>query len=707
MVFFALGSFSILLFNLILWILILYKRKKDIVVWSYMLWSAVVSGWSLGYGITLLGWFDKPTTLFWNRFCHANASFIGIFFLQLAYALTHQLDKKKKYMMFMYAIGISLLILDFTPLFIKDLWQMSFFKYQPLGGPLYIYFTAVFFYAVINGLWVLYRRMIQVGGNERQQLKIFLIGTIIGYTGGATLFLQAHHLSILPVGVFFIASYVLFTGYAIYKYGFMNIEVLVKKTLVFAGIFSFIFIFSSLSILVIQQLSQYLLNKVVHINTWASLGITIVFMILLYDKLKAFLINITNKYLFQKQYDPLQLLKTFSDMVLASVLDRTAIIKIATDLLMKALGVESFAILLMNKEGDKYEIVGASGIEDKNILFSNRSHLVIYLNKTFSPISKRDYDNTISSDLVQDMNAIKAELCIPLVFHKNLVGFLAFGRRKSDKDYTNEDIDILVPLTRDIAIALVYAQLYEEVRQKDKLATLGTLVAGIKHEIGNPLSSILTSAQLFMIEMEEWDSAGMSQKERQEKFKGMLDEILHEARRIGRITRKFTDFARPGDEGVKEVVDIKNSINEALEILENELSLKHIKIEKNIPEDIPKISADKDQMHQIFFNLLRNAAQAIEESNKPKENAKITIVIKKKTEERITIDISDTGCGISEEKRAKIFEPFYTTKERGKGTGLGLAIVRQLVGKNKGDISFKSQEGEGTTFTLEFPTVKK
>ena len=274
------------------------------------------------------------------------------------------------------------------------------------------------------------------------------------------------------------------------------------------------------------------------------------------------------------------------------------------------------------------------------------------------------------------------------------------------KEYTNEDLDVLIPLTRDIAIAIVYAGLYEDVRQKDKLATLGTLVAGIKHEIGNPLSSILTIMQLFIRKMDEWNSVGMSQKERDEKVKYMINEVLHEAHRIGRITRKFTDFARPGDEGMKEIVSINDTLKEALGILENELNLRHIKIEKDIPEDAPKIYVDKDQMHQIFFNLLRNAAQAIEESNKSKEEARIAIVVRRKSVDKVTIDISDTGCGIPEEKKIKIFEPFYTTKERGKGTGLGLAIVQQLVGKNRGDISFMSQEGEGTTFTLEFPIEK-
>ena len=516
-----------------------------------------------------------------------------------------------------------------------------------------------------------------------------------GFIGGCTNYFLWYNIPFPPYLNILVSGFVVFVAYAIVKHQLMNIEVLIKRSLIFASLFSVIFgMFVGITVL-----TQSLIAG----GRLLGFAISSIIIIFTVRPLEDFLIKITDKYLFQKKYDPLQLLKTFSDMVLASVLDQASIIKIAVDLLMKALGLESFAILLMNKEGDKYEIAGASGIEDNNISFSNNAHLITYLNKTFSPITKKNDD---SSDLAQDMNKIKAELCIPLVFHKNLVGFLAFGKRKSGDDYKNEDINILVPLTRDIAIGIVYARLYEDIRQKDKLATLGTLVAGIKHEIGNPLSGILTSTQLIMKDMETWDSRGVPQKERETKFKNTLDEVLSESRRRSRITKKFTDFARPGDEGLREIVGIEDSINNALEILHNEISLKHIKIEKSIPTDAPSIFVDKDQIHQVFFNLLRNSVQAIEESNKPKEGAIISIAVEKKTEGRVVIDISDTGCGISEEKKIKIFEPFYTTKQKGKGTGLGLAIVRQLVDRNKGDISFKSQEGKGTTFTLEFPIAQ-
>lgn len=693
----ALTSLTNLIVTIFFAVFIYSQNTKSPINKSYAFFTIFLSIWNLGYFLWQIS-SVKNDAVFWCRILTIGSILIPPTYLCFVTNLVGETEKNKKAIWISYLMAAFFLFFVFSPLLVKDVTPKLSFKFWPEAGPLYsfyiIYFVCFAIYA-LNLLIAAYRKGDSI---TRNRLKYVLIGTAIGYFGGSTNYPLWFNLNIYPFGNIFISLYVILVSYAIVRHQLMDIEVIIKKSLIFASLFTVI-----LGIFVgITVLTQSLIAG----SKLLGFAISSVVIILMVRPLEDFLIKITDKYLFQKKYDPLQLLKTFSDMVLASVLDQASIIKIAVDLLTKALSLENLAILLMNKEGDAYEIVGASGIEDKNISFSNNSHLIIYLNKTFSPIIKRNHDKTISNDLLQDMGTIKAEVCIPLVFHKNLVGFLAFGKKKSGNDYMNEDMNILVPLTRDIAIAIVYARLYEDVRQKDKLATLGTLVAGIKHEIGNPLSSILTSTQLFIRDMEEWNTLGLSQKEREEKTKNIINDVIFESRRIGRITRKFTDFARPGDEGVKEIVSIEDSLKEALEILENELSLKHIKIEKDIPKDMPKIYVDKDQIHQIFFNLLRNAAQAIEESNKPKEEAKISITVRRKTDEKVAIDISDTGCGISEEKKIKIFEPFYTTKERGKGTGLGLAIVQQLVGKNRGDISFKSQEGEGATFMLEFPIAK-
>lgn len=678
------------------------QDKKSLLHKKWFIFCSSVAIWSFGYFLTLTEWFSYFTSLYCSRVSHAFGAFIPILFFDFVSIQVKEKERYKKFITIGYYISAIMFICCLTPFVVKNIIPKMNIKYYPEGGVLYPVYALLYYVYAGYGIYRMYYTIRHADRITANKIKYFLVSAIIGFGGGVSLFFLILNIKIPPYSSVLIAIYPILATYGIVRYQFLDIEVVIKKTLVFAGLFT-----SVIAIVgVVTFILQNLLSKFIQINNWISTGISIAILIFLYDPIKNFLVNVTNKYLFQKKYDPLELLKTFSDEVLASVLDRGTIIGIGVDLLTKALNLESFAVMLINKDGDTYEIAGSYGIDDKSIEFPIASYLVTYLNKTFSHVIKGGRDKATSGELISDMEKIKAELCMPLVFHKHLVGFLAFGKRKSDKEYTNEDMNVLIPLTRDIAIAVVYAGLYEEVRQKDKLATLGTLVAGIKHEIGNPLSTILTSTQLFIRDMEEWNSLGMSQKEREDKVKDILNEVISEALRIGRITRKFTDFARPGDDGVKEILDIEKSINEALEILENELSLKHIKIEKDIPQGAPQILADKDQIHQIFFNLLRNAAQAIEMSNKPQGESKISIVVREKIGDKVTIDLSDTGCGIPEEKKVKIFEPFFTTKERGKGTGLGLAIVQQLVGKNRGDISFKSQKGEGTTFTLEFPIAK-
>ena len=147
-------------------------------------------------------------------------------------------------------------------------------------------------------------------------------------------------------------------------------------------------------------------------------------------------------------------------------------------------------------------------------------------------------------------------------------------------------------------------------------------------------------------------------------------------------------------------MQIKEEIDEVLALVGYELQLDKIDIIKDIPDNLPSIVAVKKSLQEVFFNLIRNAAQAMD------ERGKITI----RTREnygKLIVEIEDTGHGIPEDKMGQIFNPFYTTKEPGKGTGLGLFIVRQVVEKNKGRISVKSKVNEGTTFTLEFPVGVK
>jgi signal transduction histidine kinase len=254
-----------------------------------------------------------------------------------------------------------------------------------------------------------------------------------------------------------------------------------------------------------------------------------------------------------------------------------------------------------------------------------------------------------------------------------------------------------------LAVAISNAQYFfeltktqQEAAQREKMAVIGTLAAGINHEICNPLGIARGQCEAFLLNKRDGIYENTPDSEQLKQGLDIMQLVIKEVDRATAITKKLSTFAKPSKGEITDDVDVAKETDEVLALIGYELRLDKIEFVKNIPPTLAHIRADKKQIQEILFNLIRNAAQAITESGK------ITVSAHEQ-DAKVLIDITDTGCGIPEDKLGMIFNPFYTTKDPGKGTGLGLFIVRQVVERNKGKISLKSKVGEGTTFTLEFP----
>jgi len=301
------------------------------------------------------------------------------------------------------------------------------------------------------------------------------------------------------------------------------------------------------------------------------------------------------------------------------------------------------------------------------------------------------------------LKQLNARLCLPMDVHDELIGVLCLGKKKSDEDYTQDDLDILLPLARTLAIAISNAKLFDELgktqaeaAQKEKMAVIGTLSAGINHEICNPLGIARGQCEAFLLNVKDGLYNNKSDQELLDKAKDIMTKVIKETDRATAITKKLSGFAKPS-KGEAELVNIDKEVDDVMGLVGYELKLEKIEFEKQIEKNIPNIFVDKKQFQEVLFNLIRNAGQAIG------EKGKIT-VIARQADRMVFIDIKDTGSGIPENKLKELFNPFFTTKEPGKGTGLGLFIVRQVVEKNGGRIYLKETKvSEGTTFTVEFP----
>jgi two-component system NtrC family sensor kinase len=224
----------------------------------------------------------------------------------------------------------------------------------------------------------------------------------------------------------------------------------------------------------------------------------------------------------------------------------------------------------------------------------------------------------------------------------------------------------------------------QQIFQSEKLASIGRLSAGIAHEINNPLTGVLTFAHLLK-----------QKKNNTEEDINDLDVIIKETTRVREIVKGLLDFARQTP-FKKEFLNINDILHQILKLIKNQKEFRSIVIEENYSKNIPDCYCDKNQLQQVFLNLILNAGEAITKTG----TIKIVTSIK---QNHIVISIKDTGYGIKKENLNKIFDPFYTTKPVNKGTGLGLSISYGIIQQHGGHIECESEEGKGTIFNIFLP----
>ncbi|RYZ05003.1 MAG: GHKL domain-containing protein [Myxococcales bacterium] len=237
-----------------------------------------------------------------------------------------------------------------------------------------------------------------------------------------------------------------------------------------------------------------------------------------------------------------------------------------------------------------------------------------------------------------------------------------------------------------------FHRLQAQVIQTEKLASLGQIVAGVVHELNNPLTSIIAYSDYLTKKLSRGDSADwVDDAER-------VRRIGEAAERILKFTRDLVAYARPTGDS-RGPVRVEEVIERALLFCEHEFEGDNVEVEQDFAEPLPVIAGITGQLTQVFVNLFTNAAHAMSE-----RGGVLRIAVRSvDSGESLRIDVSDTGSGIPAEAMPQIFEPFFTTKTDGRGTGLGLSIVRGILDAHGGTIQVSSAIGEGTSFTLTLP----
>jgi two-component system, NtrC family, sensor kinase len=279
---------------------------------------------------------------------------------------------------------------------------------------------------------------------------------------------------------------------------------------------------------------------------------------------------------------------------------------------------------------------------------------------------------------------------------RNINRFEAYARRIASGDFTpikptRSFRDEFTALALAINDMLMELERHESALiQSHKMQAVGTLTAGVAHELNNPLNNITLTAHMLL---EEYGPGG------DENMREMIGDLIAESDRAKAIVRNLLDFARESGTQL-EPLDLARLVGDTVKLAANELKVSGVRVVFKEMGNLPRIHGDMQQLRQVFLNLILNAAAA------SKKGDTIEILVLPADEPgEVAVKVVDTGEGIPEEIQHRIFDPFFTTKDRQKGTGLGLSVSEGIVAKHGGRIRMTSRVGKGSTFTVILPVT--
>lgn len=627
-----------------------------------------------------------------------------------------------------------------TDLYFNGLHHYTFGRIASAGA-LFHLFSAAGAFTVIYCLALLYRVMRQTTDNIRKNRIKYIFGGL----GGTALLLALTLLPISGVPVYPLGNFsfipAIFLAFGVLKYDLLDIGILIRRGTVY---FLLTGILTALYILVIFLFQSLFLGGGGGASITLSLVLALI-IVLLFNPLREWVQGLIERLFFRGRYDYRQLLREISGRM-ASLLSLPQIRGLLSDAITEALQVERVILVMAEAGGFRlYEWrgtgtlgevteagaeAGAEGAPSGEIAL-----LIRTLEREKRPLSRaaverRWGDEEGAEALTRIFNRLGAALVIPLPAREGLAGLIALGQKRSGQLFVDEDMELLTTIANQAAIAIENAQSYEalealnrDLEQKvakrtaalrealtekertqeqlirsESLAAIGQLVAGTAHELNNPIAGAMSLVETSVDTIGGWEV----QKGDREEVVDDLRFSLGELRRAGAIIRSLLDLSRQ-TQTYTEMVDINRALDDALRVLYNQYKHLPVEIVKDYDDTSPSVRGNFANLGQVLINIVRNALQSL-----PEGRGQITLATRRcLTTDTVLIECRDTGRGIPTVLLKDIFKPFFTTKAVGRGTGLGLYLSHEIIRRHGGQIRVASEEGRGTTVTVELPCERR
>jgi len=411
-----------------------------------------------------------------------------------------------------------------------------------------------------------------------------------------------------------------------------------------------------------------------------------------------------NRWMFQEKYELTRRIETLRGE-LANVIDMRALVPRVLAALEDSRRITHASIYLVDPDGSGYELAGHVGprpegrfdaITHRAFFERLRRAGVISLEGLEREIAAR---RTVSTEereslqlMLRTLEQMNGSVALGFNGEDQLLGALVLRDERLREAYSSDEIELFRGVATSIGVTLQNSQVYERMKERDRLAALGQMAAGLAHEIRNPLGSIKGAAQLL-----QPASAPAPDNNTRE----FLDIIVEEVNRLNKIVSQFLDYARPY-RGEQRPLEVNEVVRKTLQLLAKEQGQHEVEIVTNFAEGLPPVRADAEQLLQVFLNLSLNAVQAMPQGGRLLISTSLRRATRRGAAAAfLEVRFRDTGVGIPPGDQRNLFIPFFTTKE--KGTGLGLPISQRIIENHGGTIEVRSQPGEGATFTVLLP----
>jgi signal transduction histidine kinase len=648
------------------------------------LWASAYFFWQLAD--------DRGAAEFFCRLLMVGASFIPITFFSLSTQIVGQARPKSVLGGLVVAIGLSLLCL--TDGIVDGVSPRMGFEFWPQAGSLFWLFLVNFAFFTGFAFRLLYRSVANLAGPERSYCLYLLVGYLIGFGGGATNFPLWYGVEILPLGNGLVAVYLALMGYATMRFQPSAIPIdLIKGagyTVLVLSMSTF-FVFS-LTIVRGAMGSSPTGEELLRDFAWAVIVTSLFFLVV--PPLKGWTEELVEQtFLKRKASRQARFLEVVQKIGVYP--DEAEMFAAGLQAVRDAFGVENAAFLLRDQWSENFSVVSKIGFAD----LQDQQKIPVELKNILRP--RLDVEASVYVDDFEqsdtEAQALRQQFGIELAAairsQEALVGILVLGPKARRIHFTDADRSLVEALCLRIGVAALARSLERRGNQAEKLIALGTLAAGLAHELRNPLVSIQTLASLLQD----------GQIEPDEEFRSI---VIRDITRITHIIDNVSSFATDRRSSW-EPFDVAMVIEEARSILSKQLEESGVSFKLEALA-APPLYGSRSQFLQILINLYENSIQALANTPGPAITTTVRFQRFNVIQPSIEVVVADNGPGIEEELLPRIFDPFTTTKSsgdrRGKGgMGLGLAIVKKIVDSHRGTIVASSRPGRGTIFTVWLP----